>query len=156
MAKSFLAGKLPLAVRGGYDFVDVRDVANGLLACSESGELGKGYILSGHYVTIRKMLQLVGKTAKLKYRPICLPLGLAKLAAPYYERRSLKDRKPLFYTPYSVSVLASNGRFSHAVASERFTRLISTRWRSLYISARSSVTVTSCPAYTSSTVCGSV
>ena len=120
MAKSFLAGKLPLAVRGGYDFVDVRDVANGLLACSESGEPGKGYILSGHYVTIRKMLQLVGKTAKLNYRPICLPLGLAKLAAPYYERRSLKDRKPLFYTPYSVSVLDSNGRFSHAAASERF------------------------------------
>ena len=120
MAKSFLAGKLPLAVRGGYDFVDVRDVARGILACSESGEPGKGYILSGHYVTIRKMLQLVGKTAKLNYRPICLPLGLAKLAAPYYERRSLKDRKPLFYTPYSVSVLDSNGRFSHAAASERF------------------------------------
>ena len=76
--------------------------------------------MSGHYVTIRKMLQLVGKTAKLQYRPICLPLGLAKLAAPYYEHRSLKERKPLFFTPYSVSVLASNGRFSHAAASERF------------------------------------
>ena len=120
MARSFLAGKLPLAVRGGYDFVDVRDVANGILACSESGEPGKGYILSGHHVTIRKMLQLVGKTAKLKYRPICLPLGLAKLAAPYYERRSLKDRKPLFFTPYSVSVLASNGQFSHAAATKCF------------------------------------
>ena len=120
MAKSFLAGKLPLAVRGGYDFVDVRDVANGLLACSESGEPGKGYILSGHYVTIRKMLQLVGKAAKLRYRPICLPLGLAKLAAPYYERRSLREQKPLFFTPYSVAVLASNGCFSHAAASERF------------------------------------
>ena len=120
MAKSFLAGKLPLAVRGGYDFVDVRDVAKGILACSESGEPGKGYILSGHYVTIRKMLQLVGKTAKLKYRSICLPLGLAKLAAPYYERRSLKERKPLFFTPYSVAVLASNGQFSHAAASECF------------------------------------
>ena len=120
MAKSFLAGKLPLAVRGGYDFVDVRDVANGILACSESGEPGKGYILSGCYVTIRRMLQLVGKAAKLKYRPICLPLGLARLAAPYYERRSLRERKPLFFTPYSVSVLASNGQFSHAAASERF------------------------------------
>ena len=120
MAKSFLAGKLPLAVRGGYDFVDVRDVAAGILACSESGEPGKGYILSGHYVTIRRMLQVIGTAAKRRYRPICLPLGLAKLAAPYYERRSLKDRKPLFYTPYSVSVLASNGRFSHAAASERF------------------------------------
>ena len=120
MAKSFLAGKLPFAVRGGYDFVDVRDVAKGILACSESGEPGKGYILSGHYITIRKMLQLVGKAAKLKYHPICLPLSLAKLAAPYYERRSLKDRKPLFFTPYSVAVLASNGQFSHAAASKCF------------------------------------
>ena len=120
MAKSFLSGKLPFAVRGGYDFVDVRDVAKGILACSEKGEPGKGYILSGHYVTIRKMLQLVGKTAKLRYRPICLPLGLAKLAAPYYERLSLKERKPLFFTPYSVAVLASNGCFSHAAASECF------------------------------------
>lgn len=120
MAKSFLAGRLPFAVRGGYDFVDVRDVAKGILACSESGEPGKGYILSGHYITIRKMLQLVGKAAKLKYRPVCLPLGLARLAAPYCERRSLKDRKPLFFTPYSVAVLASNGQFSHAAASERF------------------------------------
>ena len=120
MAKSFLSGKLPFAVRGGYDFVDVRDVAKGILACSENGEPGKGYILSGHYVTIRKMLQHVGKTAKLKYRPICLPLGLAKLAAPYYERRSTKERKPLFFTPYSVAVLASNGQFSHTAASERF------------------------------------
>lgn len=120
MAKSFLRGKLPFAVRGGYDFVDVRDVAKGILDCSENGEPGKGYILSGHYVTVRKMLQLVGKTAKRKYRPICLPLGLAKLAAPYYERRSLKERKPLFFTPYSVAVLASNGQFSHAAASECF------------------------------------
>lgn len=120
MAESFLSGKLPFAVRGGYDFVDVRDVANGILACSESGEPGKGYILSGCYVTIRRMLQLVGKAAKLKYRSICLPLGLARLAAPYYERRSLRERKPLFFTPYSVSVLASNGQFSHAAASERF------------------------------------
>lgn len=120
MAKSFLSGKLPFAVRGGYDFVDVRDVARGILACSESGEPGKGYILSGCYVTIRRMLQLVGKAAKLKYRSICLPLGLARLAAPYYECRSLRERKPLFFTPYSVSVLASNGQFSHAAASERF------------------------------------
>ena len=120
MVNSFLSGKLPFAVCGGYDFVDVRDVAKGILACSENGEPGKGYILSGHYVTIRKMLRLVGKTAKLKYRPICLPLGLAKLAAPYYEHRSLKKRKPLFFTPYSVAVLASNGQFSHAAASECF------------------------------------
>ena len=120
MAKSFLAGKLPFAVRGGYDFVDVRDVAKGILACAESGEPGKGYILSGHYITIRRMLRIVGKAAKLIYRPICLPLKLARLAAPYCERRCLKEKKPLFFTPYSIAVLGSNGRFTHDAASERF------------------------------------
>ena len=120
MAKSFLTGKLPFAVRGGYDFVDVRDVAKGILACAESGEPGKGYILSGHYITIRRMLQIVGKAARLIYRPICLPLKLARLAAPYYERRCLKEKKPLFFTPYSIAVLGSNGRFTHDAATERF------------------------------------
>lgn len=120
MAKTFLAGKLPLAVHGGYDFVDVRDVANGILACAESGESGKGYILSGHYATIRKMLRMLGKTANVGYRPLCLPLWLAKLAAPYYEKHCLKGKKPLFFTPYSIAVLASNGHFSHAAASECF------------------------------------
>ena len=120
MIQRFLSGRLPFAVKGGYDFVDVRDVARGILDCAQQGKAGQGYILSGHYITIRKMLQLVGKAAKLKYHPICLPLGLAKLAAPYYERRSLKDRKPLFFTPYSVAVLASNGQFSHAAASKCF------------------------------------
>lgn len=120
MAKSFLAGRLPFAVRGGYDFVDVRDVAQGLLACCEKGLPGKGYILSGHYATIGRMLQMVGAAANRRYRPICLPLSLARLAAPGYERRSLRAGKPLFFTPYSVSVLGSNGQFSHAAASARF------------------------------------
>ena len=100
--------------------MDVRDVAKGILACAENGESGKGYILSGHYITIRRMLQIVGKAARLLYRPICLPLRLAKLAAPFFERRCLKEKKPLFFTPYSVAVLGSNGRFTSAAASERF------------------------------------
>lgn len=120
MTKAFLAGKLPLAVRGGYDFVDVRDVAKGVIACAERGEPGKGYILSGHYITIGRMLQLVGKAADLKNRPLCLPLGLARLAAPHYEKRCLKEKAPLFFTPYSIAVLGSNGRFSHKAAAERF------------------------------------
>ena len=39
MAKDYLRGRLPLAVRGGYDFVDVRDMAVRLMARKEKGEL---------------------------------------------------------------------------------------------------------------------
>lgn len=117
MAKSFLRGKLPFAVRGGYDFVDVRDVASGILGCAMSGKSGEGYILSGHYITIKEMLDIIGKAAGLRHRPLCLPLGLAKLAAPYYEKRCIRKKKPLFFTPYSIAVLGSNGYFSHKKAS---------------------------------------
>ena len=117
MAKSFLAGRLPFAVRGGYDFVDVRDVASGILGCAMSGKSGEGYILSGHYITVKEMLDIIGKAAGLHRRPLCLPLGLAKLAAPYYEKRCIRKKKPLFFTPYSIAVLGSNGYFSHKKAS---------------------------------------
>ena len=117
MAKSFLSGKLPFAVRGGYDFVDVRDVASGILGCAMSGKSGEGYILSGRYITIKEMLDIIGKAAGLHRRPLCLPLGLAKLAAPYYEKGCIRKKKPLFFTPYSIAVLGSNGYFSHKKAS---------------------------------------
>lgn len=118
MARRFLQGKLPLAVRGGYDFADVRDVAAGIIACAGKGRKGEGYILSGHYMTIQAMLDIMGRAAGVKHRPLYLPLGLAKLAAPHFERKALRQGTPLFFTPYSVGVLASNGRFSRAKAEQ--------------------------------------
>ncbi len=118
MAKRFLGGQLPFAVRGGYDFADVRDVARGILACAARGRRGEGYILSGGYMTIQAMLSAMGKAAGVQHRPICLPLALARWVAPHFERKTLRQGKPLFFTPYSVGVLASNGLFSHAKAAQ--------------------------------------
>ena len=120
MLQSFLAGKLPCAVKGGYDFVDVRDVATGIVACAENGEPGQGYILSGHFATIREILNTI-KTAVINKRPVLyLPYGFSRLIAPYYEQFSLRKRKPLFFTPYSVAVLNSNAEFRHDRATRSF------------------------------------
>ena len=116
MLLSFLAGKLPLAVKGGYDFVDVRDVAAGILACAERGLPGHGYILSGHYATIRDILDLVKKTVNLRRSVSYLPICFAKLVAPIYEKISLRRCEPLYFTPYSIAVLDSNGAFSRNAA----------------------------------------
>ena len=54
---------MPL-MRCGYDFVDVRDVARGLVAAWENGTAGEEYILSGSDVqladAVRMMAPLVG------------------------------------------------------------------------------------------------
>lgn len=120
MLLSFIAGKLPLAVRGGYDFVDVRDAAAGAVACAEKGEKGRGYILSGHYANICDILEAAKRTLDIKRRVIYLPIALAKLAAPLCEKRSLRKKLPLYFTPYSVAVLGSNSLFSRRAAASAF------------------------------------
>lgn len=120
MLLSFLAGKLPLAVKGGYDFVDVRDVASGIAACAECGLPGHGYILSGHYATVRELLDAARNTLKIRRAVSFLPLCFAKAVAPVYEKWSLKKSRPLFFTPYAVAVLQSNGAFSRKAAAAAF------------------------------------
>ena len=116
MLLSFLAGKLPVAVKGGYDFVDVRDVAAGIVSCAEQGQPGHGYILSGEYATIRDILNAAKETLEIKRTVSFFPIRLAKLIAPLYEKRNLQKKQPLYFTPYSVAVLDSNGRFDRSAA----------------------------------------
>ena len=112
MLISFLSGKLPLAVKGGYDFVDVRDVALGIISVAEKGQLGNGYILSGHFTSVKEILEIAKEVAGLKRNTIYLPIIFAKLVAPIYEKMALRKNKTLFFTPYAINVLVSNGNFS--------------------------------------------
>ncbi len=116
MLSSYLSGNLPVAVKGAYDFVDVRDIAEGILSCAEKGEKGEGYILSGHYVTIKEIIDCVKLITGIKKRVVYFPMCVAKAVAPLYERIASRKKQKLFYTPYAVRVLCSNGRFSNAKA----------------------------------------
>lgn len=112
MVKEYMRGKLPACVRGGYDFVDVRDVAVGCLLAAEHGKAGSCYILSNRHYEIKDILAMVRKTVGGRRLPV-LPLWMAKMAAPllgWWAR--LKKQRPL-YTRYSLYTLGSNDRFSH-------------------------------------------
>ena len=114
-------GRIPVAIRGGYDFVDSRDVVDGILACEELGRAGECYILSGHYITILDMLNTVRRLRGKKAAGLELPYGIAKAFAPAAEwgAKRFGEQTP-FFTPSSVSVLHSNGKFSHEKASATF------------------------------------
>ena len=114
-------GIIPVALHGGYDFVDSRDVAAGILACEEKGRAGECYILNGHYITVSEMLNIARGIRGKKPRKTIVPHYLAKLFAPAGERLSLLLRKkPPLFTPYSVYTLHTNGHFSHAKATAEF------------------------------------
>ena len=66
---------------GGYDFVDVRDVAAGILACCERGRPGECYILSGRYCTVRDVLAMLHRiTGRRRVR--VMPVSYTHLPTP--------------------------------------------------------------------------
>ena len=116
---SYCKGKLPAGVHGGNNFVDVRDVADGILACAENGRAGECYILSGHNTTVKNILEHVRKIINGK-RLFYLPLQIVKMIAPVYERvASIRHEVP-FLTPYSAYALGVNADYSHEKATREF------------------------------------
>jgi len=103
-------------VEGAYDFVDVRDVADGLIAAEKHGRQGESYILSGQKLSVRYMLATVREVTGNAFSSVKIPFSLAEFAArftPWYYRKT--QNKPRF-TPYSLEVLQSNSNISHKKA----------------------------------------
>jgi dihydroflavonol-4-reductase len=110
--------KPTLYVDGAYDFVDVRDVADGLISAAENGKRGESYILSGQKISVRYLLETVREITGRNFFQMKIPFDLAKFAAlfmPMYYR--MANATPRF-TPYSLEVLQSNANISHAKATK--------------------------------------
>ena len=118
LIKKVTDGKLFACVKGGYDFVDVRDVADGVINACKNGNKGECYILSNRYITIKELCDLVCDVQKRKKIKLVLPITVAKLIAPLFELYyNFKKQTPLF-TKYSLYTLSSNANFSNKKAKQ--------------------------------------
>lgn len=103
-------------VDGAYDFVDVRDVARGLIDVGQKGRAGESYILSGEQVEIAWLIANTQRLAGLRSALRKVPMKIARFAAgfmPAYYR--LARTRPRF-TPYALETVASNSEISNAKA----------------------------------------
>jgi dihydroflavonol-4-reductase len=100
-------GRLKAYVDGAYNFVDVRDVAAGLIGAADRGASGEGYILAGHDVTVHELLKTVervtGTPAPALHLPITAVRAVSFLIPLYYWATG---QTPLF-TTYSLDVISS-------------------------------------------------
>ena len=118
LVKDCANGNLTACVNGGYDFVDVRDVAEGVVLAAEKGISGNTYILSGEYYPVREITDAICSVIGRKQIKTILPLWFAKMTAPFAELYyRIRKQKPLF-TSYSLYTLQSNSKFNSKKAQE--------------------------------------
>lgn len=118
MIKRYISGKLPVAVKGEYDFVDVFDVAEAVISAAEKGRRGECYLITNENASIKTLLDYASDALGLKRIKLFAPLWAAKFAAPFCERYYKHKRQTPLFTKYSLQVLNSKDKFSHAKARE--------------------------------------
>ena len=107
-------GRMHALVGGGFDWVDVRDVASGMVVAAERGETGRRYLLGGHFATLRDLAELIAVVTGRRPPRVSVPIRVAQLIgrpgtwwarrtgsalAPTAEAlRALKNGKPVDYS----------------------------------------------------------
>jgi dihydroflavonol-4-reductase len=63
IVRDFVAGKFPFSTRTAINFVDVAELADGILALAEHGRIGERYILGHHNIWLTDFLQILERCA---------------------------------------------------------------------------------------------
>ena len=80
LVRSFLLGRVPAYADGGFNVVDVRDVAAGHLLADEKGEAAERYILGGRNFTFDRLFADLGRLSGVD-PPLKVPRPLAAATA---------------------------------------------------------------------------
>lgn len=89
--------RLPCLLHGGFDWVDARDVARGMLSAARRGRRGRCYLLGGHFLSVVELARRWCEICGVKAPRLAAPLWLARLGAlPLELACGLLRREPLF------------------------------------------------------------
>ncbi len=114
----FAMRRLPGLVPGGFDFVDVRDLATGLIAAADKGRSGEHYLLAGSFVSMADMADALEESTGVPRPRMTVPFWLALPVAaftPLYYK--LSHSRPRF-TSQSLKMLKDCRRVDCAKARE--------------------------------------
>jgi len=116
MVKDFLGNHLRISIKGGYDFVDVRDVASAIITIAQKKIINEHYILSNRFYTIKEILTMLHELTGIAQAKITLPVTLVRWVLPIKLALDRRRHTLSLYTQDSLKILQSNSIFSHLKA----------------------------------------
>lgn len=100
--------RLPALIEGGFDWVDVRDVARSAMEAERVGVTGENYILAGHHLSVTELAGVVHEVTGIRVPSITLPMWFASLWSPIANIVGRRSNSPLWYTTESLNALRSD------------------------------------------------
>ncbi len=108
--------RLPALLDGGFNWVDSRDVAAGLLAAADRGEAGGNYLLGGHWASLQGLAGHVHEVTGSKPPLVTTPMWLAKIFAPISAMGSAMIGREGAFVPEALMPLEAAKEISTARA----------------------------------------
>jgi dihydroflavonol-4-reductase len=109
-------GKLPALVNGGFNWVDVRDVAKYAVIAEQKAPAGSNYLLSGHWLSVKELAEKAVAVTGKRNPPFVCPLSIAKVCAPIVTIASQQIGVRPIFTSVSLDALERYRVISHAKA----------------------------------------
>lgn len=108
--------RMSVLVRGGFDWVDVRDVAEAAVHAAMTREVSRKYVLSGHWHSVMEVSWMASRLTGVPSASFAAPLPLARLCGSLAEGFcNLTGREALF-TACAIDALAQHPLVSHEKA----------------------------------------
>jgi len=78
-------GRVPVMIAGGFDLVDVRDVAAGLILAGQKGRTGENYLLAGGMCSLYEVSKLAAEVNGKRGPRFAIPVKVITAALPVLE-----------------------------------------------------------------------
>ncbi len=105
VVRDVMRGQLPALVKGGFDWVDVRDVVGACMAAERLAPKGARYLAGGAWRSMSDVAAIVAEHAGCKPPRMVLPLAVGKAVAPFAQGWAKLTRTPPRFTSASMFYL---------------------------------------------------
>ena len=103
-------GRVPVLAPGGSDWVDVRDVADAVVAALDAGRPGDRHLLAGGWTPLAVLAEIVARSSGRRRPRVTIPEAVLRSGLPLVRLVSRsRSRRPL-YTRQSLDALTRSSR----------------------------------------------
>ncbi len=101
--------KIVFLLKGGFNWVDARDVANAAIAAVKTGK-NRAYLIAGNFVTLKNIVKTIEKALDRKIFSIAFPVWLVKFLLPILPKSQQLNSHSLHFlghAPKHISIKAA-------------------------------------------------